>query len=411
MKDNRPIIIVLGTYDTKAEEHIFLQNAIQQRGLRAVSINVGTGTNCPTQVDYDLHKELSLSGSAGCNSRDKAISEMISMASGLVQRLHKEQGLGGIISAGGGSGTHIASSIMRSLPMGIPKLIVSTVASRDMKPVIDTKDITVMHSVVDLLGINSISGKVLDKAAGAICAMAQSRWEPKETRTQIALTLFGFITPAAEFTRKELEDLGYEVIPFHANGTGGMAMEALAREGYFAAIVDLATHELADELKNGYCSGIGPDRLAPIRSPHPIPRLVIPGGLDCAVLEFTRDTVPAEYKGRKIFFYDFRSAIRLTREETIFIANQIATKLSRAPENYRILIPKYGWSEADKQGAPLFDPELNEVFVKVLRSRLGDTVQIKEVPYHINDPEFGKVAAMMLHDMVQLTSTGPTSAP
>jgi len=411
MKDNRPTIVVLGTYDTKAEEHIFLQNAIKQRGLRPLSINVGTGTSCPAQVDYDLHGELFPSGPKGCNSRDKAISQMILMASGLVQKLHREQGLGGIISAGGGSGTHIAASIMKTLPMGIPKLIVSTVASRDMKPVIGTKDITVMHSVVDLLGINSISGKVLDKAAGAICAMAQSKWEPKQTKTQIALTLFGFITPAAEFTRKELESLGYEVIPFHANGTGGMAMEDLARKGYFAGILDLAPHELADELKNGYCKGIGPERLAPISSPYPIPRLVIPGGLDCAVFEFTRDTVPDQYKGRKIFFYDFRSAVRLTKEETILIAHQIAARLSKAPKDYRVLIPMRGWSEADKQGTPLFDPELNHIFVKELRGRLGETVQIKEVPYHINDPEFAKVTATMLHEMVQLTSTGPTSSP
>jgi len=407
----RHLIVVIGTYDTKAEEHIFLHKGIKQRGHTSITINVGTGGPCPATVDYDLYPEVLGSSPESCKSRDQAIREMITMASGLVQRLHREHGISGIISAGGGSGTHIAASIMRALPMGIPKLIVSTVASRDMKPVIGTKDITIMHSVVDLLGINSVSGRVLDKAAAAICAMAESQWEPRETKSRIALTLFGFITPAAEFARRELENMGYEVVPFHANGTGGMAMEALAREGYFEGILDLATHELADELKNGYCSGIGPDRLEPITSPQPIPRLVIPGGLDCAVLEFTRDTVPEEYKARKIFYYDFRSAVRLSREETTVVAEQLAEKLSKAPNYCKVLIPLHGCSEADKEGAPLFDPKLNALFVQILKNRLGGIIEIKEAPYHINDPAFARVAAEILHNMITITSTLQASGP
>ena len=167
----RHLIVVIGTYDTKAEEHIFLHKGIKQRGHTSITINVGTGGPCPATVDYDLYPELLGSSPESCKSRDQAIRAMITMASGLVQRLHREHGISGIISAGGGSGTHIAASIMRALPMGIPKLIVSTVASRDMKPVIGTKDITIMHSVVDLLGINSVSGRVLDKAAAAILSL------------------------------------------------------------------------------------------------------------------------------------------------------------------------------------------------------------------------------------------------
>jgi len=408
---DRLSIIVLGTYDTKAEEHVFMRDAIKRRRLIPITINVGTGRPCPVAVDYDLYAELSAADPGFSKSRDHAIGEMISMASALVQRLHREQKISGIISAGGGSGTHIAASIMRTLPMGIPKLIVSTVASRDMKPIIGTKDITITHSVTDLLGVNSISGKILDKAAAAICAMAQSKWAPKHKRPCIALTMFGFITAAAEQIRRELERMNYEVIPFHANGTGGMAMEELAREGYFDGILDLATHELADELKNGYCSGIGPERLEPIKTAHPIPRLVIPGGLDCAVLEFTRDAVPEEYKGRKIFFYDFRSAVRLSKDETALLAHQIGEKLLKAPENARVLIPGKGWSEADREGGPLFDPGLNNFFVQALRQALANKVSIEKVPYHINSSEFARIAAETMHDMIQITSTRQASGP
>jgi uncharacterized protein (UPF0261 family) len=166
-----------------------------------------------------------------------------------------------------------------------------------------------LHSVADLLGVNSVSGRILDKAAAGICGMVQSNWQPDHNKKRIALPFFGFITPAAEATRHALEKRGYEVIAFHANGTGGMAMEELAAQGYFDGILDLATHELADHLLDGYCGDIGPQRFEPVPGLS-IPRLVVPGGLDCAVLEFTRHDIPDPYKDRKIFFYDFRSAIR-----------------------------------------------------------------------------------------------------
>ena len=205
-----------------------------------------------------------------------------------------------------------------------------------------------MHSVADLLGVNSISGSILDKAAAAICGMVQSQWKPTKEKKRIALSFFGFITPGAESIRQALEELGYEVVAFHSNGTGGMAMEELAGEGYFDGILDLSTHELADHLMDGYCSGIGPQRYEPVPG-RSIPRLVVPGGLDCAVLEFTRQNIPVQYRDRKIFFYDFRSAIRLNLEETTTLANQLVKKINRDPENTKVLIPLLGWSEADRE--------------------------------------------------------------
>jgi uncharacterized protein (UPF0261 family) len=278
--------------------------------------------------------------------------------------------------------------------------MVSTVASRNMADIVSTKDITMIHSVADLLGVNSISGKILDKAAAAMCGMVQSQWQPDQEKKRIALPFFGFITQGAEATRQALEKLGYEVVAFHANGTGGMAMEELAREDYFHGILDLATHELADKLLDGYCGGIGPERFEPAPGKS-IPRLVVPGGLDCAVLEFTRNNVPPSYKDRKIFFYDFRSAIRLNVEETTSLANQLAEKLNKDAPNIRVLIPNKGWSEADRAGGPLYDPEMNSLFTRKLKEALNAQIEIREVDHHINDTAFARIAAKMMDEMVQ----------
>lgn len=390
-------VAVVGTFDSKSEEHLFLKENIEKRGIGTLLINVGTKSPCPFTPDFDLYPEIYKGHPHG---RDGAIAIAIRRARKLVGELHGKGLISAMISAGGGTGTHLGTSIMRVLPLGVPKVMVSTVASRDMAKVVGTKDITMMHSVVDLLGINSISGKILENAAGAVCGMVRSQWRPEEEKKRIALTFFGFITPAAEQIKQCLEGLGYEAVAFHANGTGGMAMEELAAEGHFHGILDLATHELADEMMGGYCRGIGPQRLRPVPD-RDIPRLVVPGGLDCAVLEFTRDSVPEEHKDRKLFFYDFRSAIRLSADETLSIARQLVDKLNHETKNTRILIPRAGWSEADREGGPLFDPGISEILIHQLRRGLGDRIEIREVKWHINDPDFAQLASKIMDDMIQ----------
>jgi uncharacterized protein (UPF0261 family) len=325
---------------------------------------------------------------------------MIQEAKEKIYQLYREGEIGGIISAGGGTGTHICTSIMHELPLGAPKVMVSTVASRDMTQTVGTKDITMIHSVADLLGVNSISGMILDKAAAGICAMVQSNWMPDQKKKRIALPFFGFITDGAEATKRALGKLGYEVVAFHANGTGGMAMEELAAEGFFDGILDFATHELADDLMDGYCGGIGPRRYEPVPG-RSIPRLVVPGGLDCAVLEFTRDAIPPQYEDRKIFFYDFRSAIRLNAEETTTMANQLAERLNNDSNSVKVLVPMRGWSEADRPNGPLYDPEMNLLLLAKLKELLNSQIEIREVDHHINDPAFGRIAAMMMDRMVR----------
>ena len=177
-------------------------------------------------------------------------------------------------------------------------------------------------------------------------------------------------------------------------------MEELAAEGYFHGILDLATHELADHLLDGYCGDIGPERLEPVPG-QSIPRLVVPGGLDCAVLEFTRHNIPEQYQDRKIFFYDFRSAIRLNKDETRTLAAVLAEKLNKDISNIRILIPLKGWSEADREEGPLYDPPMNLFFTECLKAKLDHHIKITEVDHHINDAEFGEIAAQMMHQMIR----------
>jgi uncharacterized protein (UPF0261 family) len=396
----KPTIAVVGTFDSKAEEHFFLKNRIEQKGLNAFTINVGTRAPSPAPVDLDLYKLIIANNPAVKETRDKAISAMIREARARIRMLYEKEEIAAMISAGGGTGTHIATAIMHELPLGVPKVMVSTVASRNMARTVGTKDITMLHSVADLLGVNSVSGRILDKAAAAICGMVQSHWQPAEEKQRIALPFFGFITPGAEATRRALEQLGYEVIAFHANGTGGTAMEELAAEGYFDGILDLATHELADRLLDGYCGDIGPQRFEPVPGLS-IPRLVVPGGLDCAVLEFTRHNIPEQYKDRKIFFYDFRSAIRLSKDETRTLADQLAEKLNKDTSHIKILIPLKGWSEADRDKGPLYDPPMNQFFAQRLRQKLDHQIEITEVDHHINDAAFAEIAAQLMHQMIR----------
>jgi len=393
-------IAVLGTYDTKGEEHLFLKERVEKQGLRAFMINVGTKKPASCDVDLDLFTSLYDRGvlSEG-RDRDEMIQTMLQEAGDAVKTLYDKGEICGIVSAGGGSGTHLCTGIMRVLPLGVPKVMLSTVASRDMSSVVGTKDITMMHSVSDILGINSILGGMLDKAAAAVCAMVRSDWTFGKDRRRIALSFFGFITQAAEQIRSILEDKGYEVVTFHANGTGGTAMEELAEEDYFDGILDLATHELADHLMNGYCGNIGPHRFEQV-SGKPLPRLVVPGGLDCAVLEFDRHNIPEQYKDRKIFFYDFRSAIRLNEVETQTIARKLSARLNPGGKMVRVLIPMQGWSVADHVEGPLYDPDMNDLFIQTFKQNLAPAIPILKEDFHINDLSFAKTAADMMDEMI-----------
>jgi uncharacterized protein (UPF0261 family) len=312
--------------------------------------------------------------------------------------LYSRRELAGVLAIGGGTGTAIGTAVMRSLPLGLPKVMVSTVASRDVSRYVGTRDIAMMHAVADLVGLNPITKVILDNAAGAITGMVAGAAVVNVNRSLIAATSFGISPITAELARPLLEDKGYEMVTFHANGMGGRALEELVDQGFFVGVLDFVTHELADQLYNGYCGNIGTDRLA-TAARRGVPIVVTPGGLDCIVFN-SIDDVPDKLKGRKLHHHDVRVAVRTAEEELESIATTIAQRLAKPCGQVGVLIPLGGWSEVDKVGAALFDRRLDQFFVDTLKGLLSPDVSLKEVEYHISDPEFARLAVEWLNEMM-----------
>ena len=403
---NRRSILVIGTLDTKGDEVGYLQEQIARWGHETIVMDVGILGEHALQADV-THQEVAATGGSNLDDlraggdRRQAVQAMMEGATCIAQELHQSGRLSGVIAVGGGTGTHIGTGVMRALPMGVPKLMVSTVASRDMSQEIGTRDITIMHSVVDMLGLNAVSRKLLANAAGAIVGMVETEVELAPTRPLVGLTVFGFCTEGAMHVKPLLEARGYEMVAFHANGTGGMAMEDLIEQGLISGVVDFATHEFADQLYDGYCGGIGPGRLE-AAGRRGIPQVVVPGGLDCIVLEFdSPETTPPQFRDRKIFWYDFRSGVRTSVEELKGLAQTISDKLNRARGPVKMVIPLRGWSEADGEGAPLHEPETNAVFVEEMKQLLDSRIEIVEVDAHINEPHFAEAVVEVFDNLMQ----------
>jgi uncharacterized protein (UPF0261 family) len=401
-----PTVVIVGTLDTKGDEVGYLKGLIEEAGCDVLIVDVGT-LHPPTIVPDITREEIAsragttLETITGNKDRRQAVETMIKGGSALVRDLHRDGRLSALISLGGGTGTHIGAGIMRALPLGVPKLMVSTVASRDMSDLIGTKDIAVMHSVVDILGLNPISKKILSNAAAAIAGMAKNQGRIVSDKPIIGLTSFGFITEGAMRVKGMLEGLGYEVAPFHANGTGGMAMEDLIDQGLISGVLDLALHEFSDQMYDGYCGAIGPGRLEAAGRAG-IPQVVVPGGLDCIVLEFNSpETMPARVKGRKVFWYDFRSGVRTSPDDMQALAETIAEKLNRAIGPTKFVVPLRGWSEADIEGGPLYEPSTNRAFMTKLKSLLNGNIDVIEVDAHINDEAFARAAVSHLDRMMK----------
>ncbi|MDQ7783741.1 MAG: Tm-1-like ATP-binding domain-containing protein [Desulfomonilaceae bacterium] len=402
-----PTVAVVATLDTKGEEVGYLKRLIEGDNCETVLIDVGT-LNAPT-VTPDVPREIvaeragsSVEKLLDVKDRRLAVETVIEGGATIVEEMYHSGRLSAIISVGGGTGTHIGMGIMRRLPLGVPKLMVSTVASRDMSTLMGTKDITVMHSVTDILGLNAVTKRILANAAGAVAGMAQRAGKILPEKPIVGLTSFGFITQGAMKVKKLLEESGYDVAPFHANGTGGMAMEDLIDQGLITGVLDFALHEFADSMYGGYCGGIGPGRLESAGA-RGIPQVIVPGGLDCIVLEFnSEETKPPHLKDRKVFWYDFRSGVRTSVHDVLTLAGTISEKLNRAKGPVKFVVPLRGWSEADAAGGPLFDPHINGEFVSELKSRLNHGIEVLEIDAHINDDEFAKVVVAELHAFMKV---------
>jgi uncharacterized protein (UPF0261 family) len=300
---------------------------------------------------------------------------------------------------GGGTGTAIVTHIMRSLPFGLPKVVLSTVASRDIREYIETKDIVMFHSVADILGFNEFMRLMLGQAAYAICGMIEKGSGIKKEKPMVAVTAYGINSVCAIQAEPLLQERGYEMIAFHANGIGGMAMEEFIAQGLVAGVIDFTLHEIADEMFGGYCKGIGPMRLE-TAGQFGIPLVVAPGGLDNAVFS-PFYPMPDQLKGRKVHSHDIRFCVRMGPEEMKQFARIVGEKLNRSKGPTYVLIPKKGWSEADKAGMELFDPKTDQIFVEELRKIINPNISIEEMDVHISDPVFALRAVEVLDNMIR----------
>jgi len=400
-------VMIVGTLDTKGEEVEYLKARIESRGHITLVVDVGVLDEPLARADITREEIAEAAGATideliASRDRARAVQVMMQGANLTASELYEAGKLAGAVALGGGTGTHIGTGVLRTLPLGVPKLMISTVASRDMSEEIGTKDIVMMHSVVDMVGLNAVSKKILDNAAGAIVGMVKGDVTFETSRPLIGVTSFGFCTAGAMHVRSFLEKHGYEMVAFHANGIGGMAMEDLVEQGLLSGVLDFATHEFADHLYEGYCGNIGPGRLEAAGKVG-IPQVVVPGGLDCIVLEFdSPETIPPKFKGRKIFWYDFRSGVRTSAEELTILAGTIAGKLNKARGPVRVVIPTKGWSEADGEDGPLYEPETNRVFVTELQGLLRPGIPVQLVDAHINEPAFAEAAVSALHELMLL---------
>jgi uncharacterized protein (UPF0261 family) len=323
-------------------------------------------------------------------------------AAAVLARLHAEGRLDGAAAVGGSGNSSIAAQAMRDLPVGVPKLIVSTVASGDTRPYVGATDVTMMYSVVDISGINQISSRILTNAAGAIAGMATAAVpEAAGERPLVGATMFGVTTPCVTAARERLEELGYEVLVFHATGTGGQSFEALATGGFLVGVLDATTTELADELVGGVLSA-GPDRLEAVGRAG-LPQVVSLGALD--MVNFgPRDTVPPQFEGRNLYVHNPTiTLMRTTAEEMAELGRRIASKLNGADGPTVLFVPLKGVSAIDVDGQPFRDAEADEALFAALREGVdAGKVEVHEVDADVNDPAFATAMADRLHELIRL---------
>jgi uncharacterized protein (UPF0261 family) len=400
-------VAILATLDTKGPEARYLKERLQEWGGRVLVVDIGmAGTPCAVIPDVTRADVARAAGSTAARvarlGRGQAVETMQRGLIPILKGLQASGELGGVIAIGGSDGAITAAAAMQKLPVGVPKLIVSpaTQGQTPFGPFVGTSDMTIMHSVVDILGINQISRKIFDNAAGAILGMvrAQVNTELKPGR-QIAATMYGNTTPAVMRAKKAIERHGYEVVVFHPNGTGGRAMEDLIDQGLFEAVLDFTTHEITDELHGGFHAA-GPGRLE-AAGRQGIPQLVVPGCVDFLIRE-TKESLRGKYRARKSYHFNpVLSLVRATRAEMTQVGRVMAEKLNLAQGPTTVLIPRGGFSMYACAGRPLHDPRSDAAFVSSLKRHLRVGIPVLEDDAWINDPGFADRAAALLLEMLE----------
>jgi uncharacterized protein (UPF0261 family) len=398
-------IAVLGTLDTKGREHAFVAGRIRDRGHEPLLIDVGTGDEPAVAPDITRHEvaaagDVDLAGLMARGDRGECVSAMAQAAPRLLARLAGEGRIHGVVSLGGGGGTAIATAAMRALPVGFPKLMVSTLASGNTAPYVGTTDITMMPAVVDVQGLNRISRTILARAAGAISGMVEADVAVGAEKPLVVASMFGNTTKCIETAAALLEQAGYEVLVFHATGTGGRALEALVASGLVAGVLDVTTTELADELVGGVLSA-GPERLD-AAARHGVPAVVAPGCLD--MVNFgERQTVPARFAGRNFYVHNPQvTLMRTTPEECTALGRLVAAKLNASRGPVTVLIPRRGISVISAAGGPFHDAEADTALFAALDAGLRPDIPRVSLDCDINDPAFARACVdALLQSMAQ----------
>jgi uncharacterized protein (UPF0261 family) len=400
-------VVLLGTLDTKGIEYEYLRRQVQASGCEVILIDAGVKGEPLVKPDItrdDVAKAVGadVAQLAAAGDRGVAVETMARGASIIVQDLFSKGRLQGILGLGGSGGTSLITVSMRALPVGVPKLMVSTVAAGDTRPYVGATDITMMYSVVDIAGINRISERILSNAAAAITGMArgyETFQSSPNVKPLVGATMFGVTTPCVTEARKYLEERGYEVLVFHATGTGGQSMEALVKGGFIAGVLDITTTELADELGGGVFSA-GPDRLE-IAGALGIPQVVSLGALD--MVNFgPMESVPEKYRHRKLYKHNATvTLMRTTPEECAQLGHIIARKLNQAKGPVTLFIPLRGISMIATEGGAFYDPEADRALIDALKADLESHVEVHELDMDINDPHFAEAMAKRMDEYIQ----------
>lgn len=398
-------VAIIGALDTKGREFAFLKQEIERRGCRTFVINVGVLGEPLFAPDVSAAEVAEAGGTTLSDlikrkDRGEAMAVMTAGAARIAAKYHAEGRFDGIISMGGGGGTVMATSAMRALPIAVPKLMVSTVASGDTSAYVGITDITMMPSIVDVAGLNRISRRIFSNAAGAICGMVTGTVEASaDDKPMIAATMFGNTTRAVENARQIMEENDYEVLVFHATGTGGRTMERLIGDGYFAGVLDITTTEWADEVCGGVLSA-GSSRLEAAARAG-IPQVVTPACIDMCNF-WAPETVPAKYAER--LFYKWNPNVTLMRtniEENRQMGKIFAEKLNMTRGPLTVLIPMGGFSEVDYPGQVFWWPEANQAFVDALKEHLRPDIPVELSDKDVNHPEFSTLVAGKLLEFLK----------
>lgn len=407
-------IALIGALDTKGAEYQFVRDCIRARGHQVLLIDVGVLGEPAVAADV-ARAEVARAGGADLRQlqaqqdRGAAVVAMSRGAAVLLPQLHVQGRFDGVMALGGSGGTSVACTAMRALPLGVPKVMVSTVAGGDVSGYVGVQDIVMIPSIVDVSGVNRISRQVFARAAGAICGMVETEIPTGADRPLIAASMFGNTTPAVEAAKAMLERAGYEVLVFHCTGAGGRTMEHLIAAGLIAGVLDITTTEWADELVGGVFTA-GPTRLEAAARAG-IPAVVAPGCLDM-VNFWAPETVPTKFQGRK--FYPHNPNVTLMRtdvEECRRLGRILAEKLNASRAPTMVVLPLQGVSMIDAPGGPFWWPEADEALYAALKATLRPDIPVVELACNINDPVFAETCARCLLEGLARSGVRAESSP